>query len=111
LGPPPPTILVKKDQEESKNGEEEKEGKEEKKENGEKEGEQKKLLPEGWNFHAQTTIIPNFHPGFGASTPVPTAWTRAANAGERLPRTLISACRYGTVPSFTRICLCGRASA
>ncbi len=25
-----------------------------------------KLLPQGWNFHAQTTIIPNFQPGFGA---------------------------------------------
>lgn len=25
-----------------------------------------KLLPEGWNFHAQTTIIANFQPGFGA---------------------------------------------
>lgn len=26
----------------------------------------KKLLPKGWNFHAQTTITPNFQPGFGA---------------------------------------------
>jgi high affinity Mn2+ porin len=25
-----------------------------------------KLLPQGWNFHAQTTIIPNYQPGFGA---------------------------------------------
>jgi high affinity Mn2+ porin len=25
-----------------------------------------KLLPPGWNFHAQTTIIDNFQPGFGA---------------------------------------------
>jgi high affinity Mn2+ porin len=25
-----------------------------------------KLLPEGWNFHAQTTVVPDFHPGFGA---------------------------------------------
>jgi high affinity Mn2+ porin len=25
-----------------------------------------KLLPQGWNFHAQTTIIPSFQPGFGA---------------------------------------------
>jgi high affinity Mn2+ porin len=25
-----------------------------------------KLLPDGWNFHAQTTLIPNFQPGFGA---------------------------------------------
>jgi high affinity Mn2+ porin len=26
----------------------------------------RKLLPEGWNFHAQTTLIPNFTAGFGA---------------------------------------------
>jgi high affinity Mn2+ porin len=25
-----------------------------------------KLLPEGWNFHAQTTLIPSLDPGFGA---------------------------------------------
>jgi high affinity Mn2+ porin len=31
-----------------------------------KEEDKFKLLPEGWNFHAQTTIIPNFQPGFGA---------------------------------------------
>jgi high affinity Mn2+ porin len=32
----------------------------------EKEEEKCKLLPKGWNFHAQTTITPNFQPGFGA---------------------------------------------
>jgi high affinity Mn2+ porin len=32
----------------------------------EKEESKHKLLPEGWNFHAQTTLIPNFQPGFGA---------------------------------------------
>ncbi len=26
----------------------------------------KKLIPEGWNFHAQTTLIPSFQPGIGA---------------------------------------------
>jgi high affinity Mn2+ porin len=31
-----------------------------------KEEDKCKLLPHGWNFHAQTTIIPNFQPGFGA---------------------------------------------
>jgi high affinity Mn2+ porin len=31
-----------------------------------KEEDKCKLLPQGWNFHAQTTIIPNFQPGFGA---------------------------------------------
>jgi high affinity Mn2+ porin len=31
-----------------------------------KEENKHKLLPEGWNFHAQTTLIPNFQPGFGA---------------------------------------------
>ncbi len=31
-----------------------------------KEEDKCKLLPQGWNFHAQTTIIPSFKPGFGA---------------------------------------------
>jgi high affinity Mn2+ porin len=31
-----------------------------------KEEEAWKLLPKGWNFHAQTTIIDDFQPGFGA---------------------------------------------
>jgi high affinity Mn2+ porin len=31
-----------------------------------KEEERWKLLPEGWNLHGQTTIIPNLQPGFGA---------------------------------------------
>jgi hypothetical protein len=31
-----------------------------------KEEDKCKLLPEGWNFHAQTTLIPNFDAGFGA---------------------------------------------
>src|SRR5579883_900133 len=36
------------------------------KEDKDKEEDKFKLLPQGWNFHAQTTIIPNFQPGFGA---------------------------------------------
>ncbi len=32
----------------------------------EKKEDKRKLLPEGWNFHAQTTIISSFQPGFGA---------------------------------------------
>jgi high affinity Mn2+ porin len=31
-----------------------------------KEEDKTKLLPEGWNFHAQTTIIPSLDAGFGA---------------------------------------------
>ena len=31
-----------------------------------KEEDKWKLLPEGWNFHAQTTIVPEFQPGFRA---------------------------------------------
>ncbi len=31
-----------------------------------KEEEEWKLLPKGWNFHAQTTIMDDFQPGFGA---------------------------------------------
>jgi high affinity Mn2+ porin len=34
--------------------------------NDDKEEEEWKLLPKGWNFHAQTTIIPEFAPGFQA---------------------------------------------
>jgi high affinity Mn2+ porin len=69
-----------------KNGDEEKNGKDKKpdkkdKANGnsddkkdeddkdkdkDKEEDKCKLLPEGWNLHAQTTIIPDFQPGFGA---------------------------------------------
>jgi hypothetical protein len=39
-----------------------------KKDEGDKDKEENKvkLLPQGWNFHAQTTIIPNFQPGIGA---------------------------------------------
>lgn len=69
------------------------------------------LLPKGWNFHAQTTIIDDFQPGFGICTPVPTAWARPATARARLPRIFFSAHRYGRVRSFTGICCCGRASA
>jgi high affinity Mn2+ porin len=31
-----------------------------------KEEDKWKLLPQGWNFHAQTTVIPNLQPGIGA---------------------------------------------
>lgn len=34
--------------------------------NKDKEEDKCKLLPDGWNFHAQTTIIPSLDPGFGA---------------------------------------------
>ena len=50
--------------------EEKKEDKEDKDNDKDKEDKDKedkcKLLPEGWNFHAQTTIIPSFDAGFGA---------------------------------------------
>jgi high affinity Mn2+ porin len=36
------------------------------KDDKEKEEDKWKLLPEGWNFHAQTTLIPSFDAGFGA---------------------------------------------
>jgi high affinity Mn2+ porin len=51
-----------KEEEQKENGKE----KEVKKEIGEKDEEQWKLLPQGWNFHAQTTLIPQFDPGFSA---------------------------------------------
>jgi high affinity Mn2+ porin len=52
---------------EKKNGSAKGNGDDEKDE-GDKDKDQDKckLLPEGWNFHAQTTIIPNLQPGFGA---------------------------------------------
>ncbi len=50
--------------EEKKDDDKDKEDKE--KDDKDKEEDKFKLLPEGWNFHAQTTIIPNFQPGFGA---------------------------------------------
>jgi len=31
-----------------------------------KEDDKRKFLPQGWNFHAQATMMPNFQPGFGA---------------------------------------------
>ncbi|HEV8059138.1 MAG TPA: carbohydrate porin, partial [Gemmataceae bacterium] len=36
-------------------------------------------LPEGWNFHAQSTIIPNFQPGFGAQYSGPNSLGTAAD--------------------------------
>jgi high affinity Mn2+ porin len=50
------------------------------KEDKDKEEEDKlKLLPEGWNFHAQTTLIPNFQPGFGALYSGPNSLGTAAD--------------------------------
>lgn len=70
----------KKDENKEKSGDKEKNGKDKEpdekdkakgddkkdKDDKDKEEDKWKLLPEGWNFHAQTTIIPNFQPGFGA---------------------------------------------
>ncbi len=55
-----------KDKEQTKD--KEKDDKDKKDENGndKKEEDKWKLLPPGWNFHAQTTIIDNFQPGFSA---------------------------------------------
>jgi high affinity Mn2+ porin len=60
----------------SKNGEEkngsaksngdDKKSEDDKDKDKDKEEDKCKLLPEGWNFHAQTTVIPQFQPGFGA---------------------------------------------
>ena len=53
---------------EKKDDDKDKEDKDKDKEDKDKDKEEDKfkLLPQGWNFHAQTTIIPNFQPGFGA---------------------------------------------
>lgn len=58
-----------KDEKKDKNGKDEKDKDEKEnkdKEDKDKEEDKWKLLPEGWNFHGQTTIIPLFQPGFGA---------------------------------------------
>jgi high affinity Mn2+ porin len=58
-----------KDKEPDKNDKANRNGDDKKDEDGkdkDKEEDKCKLLPEGWNFHAQTTIIPNLQPGFGA---------------------------------------------
>ena len=70
-----------------------------------KEEEEWKLLPKGWNFHAQTTIIPDFQrrircPVLRSQQPGHRPRTR----GNDYRRRFISARRYGRVPSFTRIC-------
>jgi high affinity Mn2+ porin len=56
----------KNSDEEKKNGEAKENGDKDKDKDKEKEEEPKKLLPEGWNFHAQTTLIPSFNPGLSA---------------------------------------------
>jgi len=48
-----------------KNGNGEDKNDEDDKEKDKKNG-SRKLLPEGWNFHAQTTLLPGFDAGFGA---------------------------------------------
>jgi high affinity Mn2+ porin len=62
---------AKKDKEDKEQDEKDKDKKDEKDkkddDSDKKEKEKKlKLLPEGWNFHAQTTIIPSFDAGFPA---------------------------------------------
>jgi len=50
---------------------------EEKDKEKDKEEDNLKWLPEGWNFHAQTTIIPNFQPPFGAQYSGPNSLSTA----------------------------------
>jgi high affinity Mn2+ porin len=53
-----------------------------KKDKEDKEEDKRRLLPAGWNFHAQTTLIPNFQPGFGALYSGPNSLpTQASRAG------------------------------
>ena len=45
---------------------EKEDGDDKKDDDKDKKGDKRKLLPEGWNFHGQTTILPGFDTGFGA---------------------------------------------
>lgn len=60
--------------------EEGKEGEEKKKGEEEKEEQQRRLLPQGWNFHAQTTVVVQGDPGFPARYSGPNSLN---SAGER----------------------------
>jgi high affinity Mn2+ porin len=67
----------KEDKEKEDKEKEDKDKEDKQKEN--KEGsDRRKLLPEGWNFHGQTTIIPLFQPGFGALYSGPNSLSPAA---------------------------------
>jgi high affinity Mn2+ porin len=55
-----------KDDKDKEKDEKEEKDKDEKKDDEDKNEDKFKLLPEGWNLHGQTTIIPIFQPGFGA---------------------------------------------
>jgi high affinity Mn2+ porin len=54
-----------KDKEDKDKEDKDKEDKD-KEDKDKEEADKLKLLPEGWNFHAQTTLIPEFQPGFPA---------------------------------------------
>jgi high affinity Mn2+ porin len=49
-----------------------------------KEEDKFKLLPEGWNFHAQTTLIPSLDPGFGAKYSGPNSLSPNADRQETM---------------------------
>jgi high affinity Mn2+ porin len=61
-------VIPEPDQKDRANDSGEKKAGDDKKEEDDKNKEEEKwkLLPPGWNFHAQTTLIDNFQPGFGA---------------------------------------------
>ncbi|HEV8072266.1 MAG TPA: hypothetical protein VGP76_31405, partial [Planctomycetaceae bacterium] len=60
--PPSPIVIPEPDKKDKANG-----NGDEKKDEGLKiEEDERKLLPPGWNLHAQTTLIQNFDPGIRA---------------------------------------------
>ena len=63
-----------------------------------------KLVPKGWNLHAQTTIIDDFQPGFGALYSGPNSLGTARDREGTITADLFLGARYGRVPSFTPIC-------
>jgi high affinity Mn2+ porin len=68
-----------KDGKDDKNGKDDKDDKDKDKDKKDDEDKDKfKLLPDGWNFHGQTTIIPVFDAGFGARYSGPNSLTPEA---------------------------------
>ena len=63
-----------------------------------------KLLPKGWNFHAQTTLIDDFQPGFNALYSGPNSLSTQRDREGTITADLFFGAPSGRGPSFTPIC-------